>query len=200
MTCRHNKLPLCICGRFCILLALMLLLVPLRWLGAWLTAGVLHEIGHYGMLRLRGKRVYGIRVDWNGILMETEPLGRTQWLCALAGPITSLLLIGLYRWLPRIAICAFVQAVTNLLPIYPLDGGRVLVGLLSLCLPEKNAYRVSTVVSGFAIVLVAGAVSYFVGHGLALLACLMILLFKAMGENPLAKMTGYGYNSATRNE
>ena len=200
MICRHNKLPVYICGRFCVFLALMLLMVPLRWLGAWLTAGVLHEFGHYGMLQSCGKRVYGIRADWNGIRMETEPLGRAQWACALAGPVSSLLVIGLYRWFPRIAICAFVQAITNLLPIYPLDGGRVLVGLLSLSLPEKTAYRICSIISGFFIVLVGGAVSFLTGSCLALAACLMILLFKTMGENPLAKMTGYGYNSATRNK
>lgn len=179
MTYRHNNVQFHLCGGFCILLAFMFLLVPLRWLGAWLIAGAVHEFGHYTALRLCGKRVYSIRADWNGIRMETEPLVKTQWICALAGPVTSLLLILFYRYLPRIAICAFVQAIANLLPIYPLDGGRVLVGLLSFCFSEDTAHRVGAVVSAFVIALAAVASAHYIGHSFMTLVCLGILLFRA---------------------
>lgn len=52
-------------------------------------------------------------------------------LCALAGPLGGFLLLFLLHSAPRIALCAFVQSVCNLIPVYPLDGGRALYGFLS---------------------------------------------------------------------
>ena len=66
--------------------------------------------------------------------METSPMtpGR-EALCALAGPLGSFLLLLLARHFPEAAVCGIVQGGYNLIPIYPLDGGRILRCLL----PEK---------------------------------------------------------------
>ena len=57
--------------------------------------------------------------------MEVDGLSDgKELICALAGPAGGLILLIFARWIPRIAICAAVQALYNLLPVYPLDGGR----------------------------------------------------------------------------
>lgn len=110
-----------------LMLAMMLLLLPLRWICAALVAALIHELGHYGAVMLCKGHVSRMRVG--AIHSAMEVTGLTDWqeiLCILAGPLAGLLTLLLVRQLPLIAICGFAQTLYNLLPVYPLDGGRLL--------------------------------------------------------------------------
>ena len=116
---------------FCILWALLLLLLPPGLICAALAAAAVHELGHWLAVRAVGSRVAGITVGAGGMVMETLPLTAPQEiLCALAGPAGSFLLLPLYRVLPLLSLCGLVQGCFNLLPLYPLDGGRALACIL----------------------------------------------------------------------
>ena len=130
-----------------ILLAVAILAIPIRWLFAWLLAGGVHELGHYAAIKLCKKRIYGFRINCGGMILETEDLGRAQWICALGGPLAGLLLVPLYRFFPRIALCALVQSSINLLPIYPKDGGQALQGILGLWLSAVTVRKITIAVS-----------------------------------------------------
>lgn len=109
------------------MLVLWLYLVPLRWLLSWVMAVIVHELGHYAAVRFFGGSVLSIRIGGLGCVMTSSPLTiRQQLYCTAAGPALGLCITILSRWLPRIALCAFIQSVFNLLPVYPLDGGRIL--------------------------------------------------------------------------
>lgn len=108
-------------------LALMLLLFPLRFLVGVLLAALIHELGHLLALKISGGRVLSIRLRSFGARIEAAPMspGRTA-LCALAGPAAGALTIFAYKTFPELALAGLVQTVFNLLPVYPLDGGRAL--------------------------------------------------------------------------
>ena len=114
-------------------IAAAVLILPLWFLLSLIIAGAFHEWCHYLTLRLLGIRVYRISIGPFGASMETEAMepGR-ELVCVLAGPLGSLMLVTLFRWLPGIALCGLIQGLCNLLPIYPMDGGRVLRSLLGV--------------------------------------------------------------------
>lgn len=134
-------------GALLLLLALALLMLPMQWVGAAILAAVFHELCHYGAVRLCGGRVRTVSAGLSGARMHVVGLSTGgELLCALAGPAGSLGLLLFAKWLPRTAVCAGFQGLYNLLPIYPLDGGRVIRCLAEMIFPLQVGQRVCDVI------------------------------------------------------
>ena len=119
--------------------ALLLLILPLQWVAAACLAAILHELCHIGAIYLTGGQVYCLQIGMGSARIQTDFSSPGQELiCALAGPAGSLLLLLLYRKCPRLALCGGVQGFFNLLPVYPMDGGRALSCVLECWLPEHR--------------------------------------------------------------
>ena len=122
-----------------IVLPAAMLLLPLRWVLAWIMDVAVHEFGHYIALKMCHVPVYAIEIAPTGIKMATGELrGREALLCALAGPIFGLSLTLFAKFIPCTAFCSFLQGMFNLLPIYPLDGGRSLRAVLQKLCPNPG--------------------------------------------------------------
>ncbi len=135
-----------ISGGFCVLLACMLLVLPLQWVLAAVFAAIFHELCHYCAIRLCSRQGSAVHLYTFGAKLPLPPMSRKkEMLCALAGPAGSLLLLFLVRWAPRTAICGVFQAMYNLLPVYPLDGGRALQCLLSMLIPPPKAAKCASI-------------------------------------------------------
>lgn len=146
---------------------------------------VLHELAHAVTARRFGIRMRGITLFLFGGVAEMEgepPSPRAEFWVAIAGPLASFgvaLAAGLLAFLGRgagvplpvnvvfsyIALLNAVLAVFNLIPAFPLDGGRV---LRSLLWGWKGRLRWATRItsrigSGFGFALIAlGVVTVFV--------------------------------------
>ena len=122
---------------FCILWAFLILTLPVKFLGSAMLAALLHEACHALAVRLSGGRILGMTIAAGGMVMEVSELDtKGEMLCALAGPIGSLILAFLP--FPTLALCGFVQGLFNLLPITPLDGGRILGCFLEMTIPQHR--------------------------------------------------------------
>ena len=116
-------------------LACIILLVPLKFVIAWGLAVTIHELSHMIALKLCHVKVTSVRLRASGVLMDTEPMENwKELICTVAGPLGGFMLLFVARWLPCTAVLACVHSLYNLLPVFPLDGGRALrCVLINLC-------------------------------------------------------------------
>jgi len=160
------------------------------WMGITASIGlfasiVLHEVGHSVMARHYGIAIKGITLFiFGGVAeLEDEPASaKAEFLVAIAGPLVSLLLVLLFAGLG--ALLQFAQltavvgvlsylatintivAVFNMIPAFPLDGGRVLrAGLWKAWGSLRKATRItSRIGSGFGFFFIGlGILSFFMG-------------------------------------
>lgn len=120
-------------------------------------ACALHEAGHCVAANLFGSRVCSLRITAAGAEMVLDPAVSLSYLqdalIAFAGPGINLLAAcaAIYAGWYLFAGFNICFAFFNLLPILPLDGGRILSDVLSICWPfaaDRIVYGFSIVISG----------------------------------------------------
>ena len=151
---------------------------------------LVHELGHVLALRLLRQRITGFALDAGGFCIRYDgtcaPAGHI--LAALAGPIAGALyaLMGLTGadWLEQSASLSLLLTAFNLLPILPLDGGRVFSIAACELLGGRRGDRLTKAVSLVlaTALLMGGTWLMWQGEGTALtLAALWLLI--AQPEN-----------------
>lgn len=171
-----------------IVFSLLLLMIPLRWLAAFVCASVVHEVFHGVVIFLFGGSIRHVHVGATGTVMYTDVAGGIQEiLCAAAGPIASFSLVLLADRFPRLAVCGFVHGLYNMLPLFPLDGGRILKNILYVIFQPNHAGRIFCIIQlCFCAIILAACVMSAVRIGIAPLFLGILLLRRYREENCLA--------------
>ena len=130
---------------FAVYLLALFYLIPAKILMVFFLAAGLHELAHIAAIcacRCRVEQLIFGAADvqiLHGVLSSAE-----EALCAAAGPAVNLLCAGIFlRSMPEFALASLILGGFNLLPIRPLDGGRVLCALLQLHLPTERAESIA---------------------------------------------------------
>jgi stage IV sporulation protein FB len=165
--------------------AFILLIFPFSWILSMALAAFIHEMGHWAAIRACKMEVNRFRIGLTGAKMETAGLTAGQELfCSFAGPAVGFLAVFTVRWFPRLALCALGQTVFNLLPVYPLDGGRCLQCLCRLLgLPKKITSLITCLT-----LCVLGILSLYAGVVMGLgffpILGMVTLCLKCLGKRP----------------
>jgi len=124
----------------------------------------LHELGHYWAARKVSYPVSHMVLHLLGatlFVLEDETDPRKEGFVALSGPVVSILLSFLfinlyylfgYYLLNYLAVANFVVFFVNMLPVYPLDGGRLIRAVLLFFLSSQRVnylVRIPTIVALF---------------------------------------------------
>lgn len=169
-----------ITGGFCLVILWFAAVNGWRVLALVLAAAVVHEGGHYLVLRLLGGRVTMLHLTLFGAEMETDNHHVSyggEVLAALAGPGANLFCASLLAALgdgiqPELVGANVTLGLFNLLPVRPLDGGRALYQLIAWVfgpLAGERVCRCAAALFGTALAALLGYVVWRTGGSLWLL-------------------------------
>ena len=174
---------------FYVCVVLFLFLLPIQIVLGWLISIVVHEMCHYVALRIFRIPIYNMVIKWNGVFIETGTMTFLQeFASAISGPMGGATLVLLGRWMPYTAICALIHTTYNLLPIFPLDGGRALRAAACYLLGGTKGLKLS-VITGYVFIigLIIACIYLFITTEIGPLSLLLalIILLRTQTENLL---------------
>ena len=175
----------------------------------------IHELGHMIaglLLKLKPKSLsfmpFGISITFEDYgykkLMEIKKI-----LIAIAGPITNLVICIITALLhieektkELIIYSNILIGLFNLIPLYPLDGGRILKGIIRIKTSEKKADKIINKISNIIIIILTAissiAILYF--KNLAILFIIIYLWLIIIKENKRYNIKRKMYSIVQKNK
>lgn len=169
---------------------------------------VLHELGHAAAARMYGVETHEIVLYPIGGVARLEriPSGKAELVIALAGPFVNLLLAGALFLLLIVTQSDLPQTpeelvarapvllqmlaanlalfLFNLIPAFPMDGGRVLRASLALAIGQDRATQIASRI-GQLLAVVLAVFSLFPGPPRPLLLLIALFVFMGAGQESL---------------
>jgi len=178
---------------------------------------IVHEFGHLFaglILKMKPTRCeilpWGLSIsfelmpeDFNKKIIKGNMLELKKIFVALAGPLTNFLII-LYFIFENANISSkemiiysnLLIALFNLLPIYPLDGGRILKSFIHILLGGKSAKVIINKVSNIMLIVITviGSIGVFYLENIAIFIIIVFLWFLLIKENKKFNLIMKAYN------
>ena len=163
---------------------------------------LIHELSHLICGVILGFKVNTLRImpfgfsiefesvveDYNNKIRKSNMIAVKKIIIALAGPLINLIIVIfgiIFNVDMNIVYSNFLILIFNLLPIYPLDGGRTLKNVLKILVGNRKANKyINTVNNVFTIILtMLASILIVVYKNIAILAILIVIWSMTIKEN-----------------
>lgn len=171
---------------------------------------IIHELGHLlaGLLMgMKPEKIeimpFGVSIsfkinvkEYNRKIKRGNIFEIKKIIVALAGPITNFIIIlitsnsklDLIKSI-LIIYTNFLIMIFNLLPIYPLDGGRILKGILHIVLGKRKSEKYINIISKITVIVITAISSILIlyVHNISILLIDMYLWYLVIKEDSIYK-------------
>ena len=182
-----------------------------------LVFAIIHEMGHLLsglLLGMKPSKIelkpYGVSIsfkikpdDYNIKILKGNLLEIKKIIVATAGPITNLLIIFIVLQLNmnmflglKIIYSNLLVFLFNLIPFYPLDGGRILKGILHIILGKRKSENYTNRISFICLIIFTaiGSIAIFYIQNIAFFIIIICLWIMYVKEDIIHKRKNKIYN------
>lgn len=176
-----------------------------------LLFALIHELGHVLVARILGNKLLKFKImplgfsiflqtnieDYNKKIKKGNMYVLKKLIISIAGPITNIIIFLVTFFLPielmlkeKIIYINAIIAIFNLIPMYPLDGSKILQNALKLFCSNKESYKYTNIVANATLIIFTIFCSVFIlyAKNIAIVAILIYLWYINIKENEKQKI------------
>ena len=176
-----------------------------------LLFALIHELGHVLVARIVGNKLLKFKImplgfsiflqtnieDYNKKIKKGNMYVLKNLIISIAGPITNIIIFLVAFFLPielmikeKVIYINAIIAIFNLIPMYPLDGSKILQNALKLFCSNKESYKYTNIVANATLIIFTIFCSVFIlyAKNIAIVAILIYLWYINIKENEKQKI------------